>query len=344
MEYWIEEEIFRKSQADFSLLMDYGFQVEEKKLTYSKNIMNDDFEVVVTFTDHFEAAVYDLSFDEHEEYLGYRVKYNAGEYASRVRFEVEELLTDIKEKCCKETKYLSAQTERIVQYIFDKYGDLPDLQWAGADSPPAFRNPENRKWYGLLMSVERSKVMDGNGMVELLNLKLDPLEILELVEKKGFFPAFHMNKKNWISVILDDTLKDEEIYPYIEESHRFTVKQKLEMNYWITPANPGIYDLRAAFAESPYIHWNQSSNVNKGDIVYIYVGKPIGALKYACKVLKPDIYYGDSHNERLMKLRLIRVYKDDYCPKSKLVEYGVTNIRGPRHCPEKLVEYLEKNV
>lgn len=31
-----------------------------------------------------------------------------------------------------------------------------------------------------------------------------------------------MNKKNWISIILDNTLSDDEIMSYIEESHRFT--------------------------------------------------------------------------------------------------------------------------
>ena len=32
-----------------------------------------------------------------------------------------------------------------------------------------------------------------------------------ILSQKGYYPAFHMNKKCWVSIILEDALSDEEI-------------------------------------------------------------------------------------------------------------------------------------
>lgn len=44
--------------------------------------------------------------------------------------------------------------------------------------------------------------------VEVLNIKVKESEIDNLLNKDGYYEAFHMNKRNWISIILDDTLSD----------------------------------------------------------------------------------------------------------------------------------------
>ena len=58
---------------------------------------------------------------------------------------------------------------------------------------------------------DRKKILPGEvGKVEVVNLKLDGM-VEESLRTKGVFPAYHMTKKNWASVILDDTLPDEEL-------------------------------------------------------------------------------------------------------------------------------------
>ena len=46
-------------------------------------------------------------------------------------------------------------------------------------------------------------------MVDLLNVKCDPVLIGSLLLKDGFFPAYHMSKDNWVSILLDDRVNDE---------------------------------------------------------------------------------------------------------------------------------------
>lgn len=51
-------------------------------------------------------------------------------------------------------------------------------------------------------------------------MKQDFQKIPDLLKKKGFYPAYHMNKKNWVTIILDDTLSDTEIMQYVKTSYR----------------------------------------------------------------------------------------------------------------------------
>ena len=59
--------------------------------------------------------------------------------------------------------------------------------------------------------------------MEAVNLKHD--QVADLLSKKGIYPAFHMNKRYWISVVLDDTLSDEEVLELIERSWNLTIKK-----------------------------------------------------------------------------------------------------------------------
>jgi len=62
-----------------------------------------------------------------------------------------------------------------------------------------------------------------HGNVEVVNIKLEPEKILSLHKEKGFYPAYHMNKKNWISILLNDTVPDQVLLVLLDESHAFTL-------------------------------------------------------------------------------------------------------------------------
>ena len=69
------------------------------------------------------------------------------------------------------------------------------------------------------MNVDGMKFENKSGEVEVLNIKLDKLKIQDLLNKKGYYPAYHMNKKSWISIILDEYLDDETIIKLVSESY-----------------------------------------------------------------------------------------------------------------------------
>lgn len=58
-----------------------------------------------------------------------------------------------------------------------------------------------------------------NGKVMIMNLKNDPNKIQQIIDYKNFFPAYHMNKKYWFSVLLDNRIDFEKLKQRIDESY-----------------------------------------------------------------------------------------------------------------------------
>ncbi len=117
------------------------------------------------------------------------------------------------------------------------------------------------------------------------------------------------------------------------------------MTEWIIPCNLKYYDAKGAFSKFKAIDWKQSAkNICVGDIVYIYVGKPISAIKYKCRVNKTNlskveiddsefVINGENYENygNHMELELIREYADTELTRDMLVENGLKgNIQSPR--------------
>lgn len=114
----------------------------------------------------------------------------------------------------------TSQRERITQYIQDRYGAEPEYLWARYPNYAVFRQPASRKWFATLMDVARKSLdLPGDGTADIMDLKCGPVLVGSLLAQDGFRPAYHMSKSSWISVLLDETLPDEEIYPLIELSY-----------------------------------------------------------------------------------------------------------------------------
>lgn len=341
----IEESIFRKKVPVFSKLLEYGFSIKNDIYCYSKEIENGLFQVQVFVDDAVSVKVIDLELNE--EYTGFRVESNIGEFAGKIRNQVILLLEDVCANCFRSEYFVSKQANRISQKILEKYGDVPYFEWEKFPDFGVFKNKNNLKWYALIMNIECNKLIDKDGFFDIINLKLEKEKIVDLLSKPGFYPAYHMNKKYWISISLDDTLSDDVIFQYIMESYQLVEGKKVskEENRWIVPANPHYYNLENAFHESSIITWKQSSHIQKGDIVYIYVGAPISAICYKCLVLETDIPYNYQNDyvkmNYIMKIQLLKAYEKDYCTFKIMKKYGVNAVRGPRFMPTRLKDFVE---
>lgn len=75
------------------------------------------------------------------------------------------------------------------------------------------------------MNVKRDVLdKDGNtALTDIINVKIPPAKGDELRQISGIYPAYHMNHKTWISVVLDDTLSDESIMDFINTSYQLTI-------------------------------------------------------------------------------------------------------------------------
>lgn len=77
------------------------------------------------------------------------------------------------------------------------------------------------------MEVSRDKLgMTSDGEVDVLNVKCEQILIGSLRMQEGFFPAYHMNKDSWISILLEGPVADEEIKNLLELSYKMTAQKK----------------------------------------------------------------------------------------------------------------------
>ena len=102
--------------------------------------------------------------------------------------------------------------EAVLRYARETLGTQAEYLFASSPDCAVLRCRANRKWYGIIMRVGRDKlVRGGEGEVDILNVKCDPMMRASLLRKAGFFPAYHMNKTHWITMLLDGTVSVEEL-------------------------------------------------------------------------------------------------------------------------------------
>lgn len=108
----------------------------------------------------------------------------------------------------------------VIDFIKTEYDTPQEHLWMSYPDYIVFRNSINNKWFAVVMDVERQKLgLEGNGKVDVLNVKCDPILIGSLRLSKGYLPAYHMSKDKWISVLLDGTVADNEIKDLIHLSY-----------------------------------------------------------------------------------------------------------------------------
>lgn len=213
----IEYNLFKRTSVDYEKLLKYGFKKIDDKYIYEKKFINGDFKVIITIVDNYVTGkVIDL--ETNDEYFAIKTIMN-GSFVSKVRDEYLSILFDIKEKCFENKLFITDQANRIANFIMKKYQVEPEFLWENSSGHGVFRNKVNNKWFGIIMNVDGMKFENKSGEVEVLNIKLDKLKIQDLLNKKGYYPAYHMNKKSWISIILDEYLDDETIIKLVSESY-----------------------------------------------------------------------------------------------------------------------------
>lgn len=116
-------------------------------------------------------------------------------------------------------------TQSVFEYVKKKYNTDPDYPWN--DSNVVLRHSDSRKWYAVVMKVRADKLgMSGTNLVEVMNVKCDPALISVLRTKEGFFPAYHMNKDSWISILLDERVSEQEVKQLLDLSYELTQTEK----------------------------------------------------------------------------------------------------------------------
>ena len=216
-------EIFKSYQFNQEKARVYGFVENGEVWTYSCQILQGDFFMTVSITtDNVNFQVFDQ--ETGDLYPQVHMESMRGSFVASVREACLEILYQIRKTCFDVQDFIFPQTKRIMTQVQEKYGNQLEFLWEKSPDTAVLRHEGNQKWYAVLMRIPWDRLdKRREGLVEAVNLKHD--QVVDLLSQKGIYPAFHMNKRYWISVAFDDTLSDKEVLELIERSWDLTVKK-----------------------------------------------------------------------------------------------------------------------
>lgn len=205
-----------------SSLISFGFEKNNDEFIFKKSIESLDLILIARLDrdENISVSVLDsLTNEEFRLHLSPKAK---GEYIQSLRNEIYKLEDSIKNSCAISDLFL-LQWQKIIEYINQKYGAPIECMWKERfnSDEGIFRREDNKKWFVALLICNR-KTLTGKGVgkMEVLNVKVDPEKIDSIVDKVHFFPSYHMNKKNWLSIVLNEGCTLETIFAFIDESYR----------------------------------------------------------------------------------------------------------------------------
>ena len=219
------QSIFRRRKVIVDKLEPFGFRRIDGRYIFQETLPNSGFEMTVTVSADggVDAAVVDPSCNE--PYTLHLTGGATGSFVGGVRAEYEKLLTKIAEDCFEPDVFRSAQAKALIEYVRVRYGDAPAFLWERFPDNAVWRRADTAKWYGALLTVSKRKLgFDSDELVEIIDLRIAPENRESLIDHKIYFPGWHMNKKNWCTVILDGSAPLAELQRRLDESYLLAVK------------------------------------------------------------------------------------------------------------------------
>ena len=231
--------VFTSAVPRIERLVDFGFESADdsgmtgKKIyACEKPLSAEGFYVRLTLDTKarsFEAQVFDGA--TGERYALFDLPSSHGAFVGGLRREVRGIVDDFCRICCD----TSSLYDDYVDFLRERFGVEPDYPWAGKNpssetdgknraggdysDASVFRRP-NGKWFALLMNITYKNLGAGDdlGRLWVANLKADPDLIPSLIDRRSVFPAYHMNKKHWITVALTAATDFERLKALTERS------------------------------------------------------------------------------------------------------------------------------
>lgn len=214
-------EIFDKYTFNAEKLCAYGFARENGAYVLKRVLGFDNLQAEVKISGgSFAINVYDA---DGEEYLLFNIKDSEGGYVSSVREYAGLLVNDILQRCFDSINL----RDKLLAHLREKYGTVPETPWADEPEYMTLKTAGKKKWYGLFMNIPYKYLgLPEEGRIDVLNLRNTAEKVPQLIDGRHYFPAWHMNKKYWLTVLLDAEADIERIKALLDESYEIIENKK----------------------------------------------------------------------------------------------------------------------
>lgn len=123
---------------------------------------------------------------------------------------------------------MNKERENIINFALSLEGAMADKPFPEDFDTTVLRHKDTGKWFGIIMHISGNKVgLSPDIKVDVMNVKCKPEDTFTAREiSSGILPAYHMNKKHWISILLNGTVERELSEALLENSYELTKKKR----------------------------------------------------------------------------------------------------------------------
>ena len=218
------KKIFSGKKYKEDLLLKFGFIKKNHYFFYETLFYNNQFLLKIKILkDDIETEITEL--ETNEKYTLFLSALATGSFAGSVREEYEKMLQKICDCCFEKNIFTFKQTIKLLNFAYTFYGDQLEFLWENFSNNAILRRKDTGKWYAHFAIISKNKLgLNSEEKIEMVNLRADPKEIETLIDNITYFKAYHMNKKNWITIILDGKEKTEKLVKMIQKSFELATK------------------------------------------------------------------------------------------------------------------------
>lgn len=216
----------KQINVDEKKITELGFCVAPNGYSFEKKLPQFNFLLRIYLNQEIYDEIIDL--DSGEPYTLYKLASLHSGFAYSVKQAVENeiyelfpdlLLSDEPLSDSRQFNELSRRLERDFQEPADDPFEEYDIR--------VFRLTDKGKWYGLIMETPASKLgLESDNPVLLLQFRVEKGKAEEYIDNQTIYRSYHMNKKNWVAIILDNGIDDDLIYGYLLKSRSLVLNKK----------------------------------------------------------------------------------------------------------------------
>lgn len=216
---------FKNKKLNREKLVSFGFEEHNGGYYYYTDLLDGQMRMNITVLYDGNVSTEVIDNNSVEEYILHNIADATGAFVGQVKAEYDAVLEKISSKCFETDVFKSEQAKRLIQYVREKYGDELEFLWKKFSDNAIWRRKDTNKWYAVLLIVSKRKLgIDSDETVEILDLRIKPENLDELLDNKKYFAGYHMNKKHWYTICLDDSVSFEEICERVAISYTLALK------------------------------------------------------------------------------------------------------------------------
>lgn len=213
------EKIFKYKKIDFEKLKKYGFVCKNDVFEYQTEILSGEFVMFVYISKDEKISTKILDKNTNEEYFLHLVETSSGAFVGKIKEEYEKVLIDICSSCCTSDVFKGEQAKKLLALVEANFNDKLEFLWEKSPNVAILRRKDSKKWYAVFFNLPKNRLGKFDKIeTDIIDIHINEKD-LELIDNKSVFPAYHMNKKHWLTICLDSSVPTEKIWALMQTSY-----------------------------------------------------------------------------------------------------------------------------